>query len=183
MAKQPTLASVIKRAWALKAEGRHSEGEDLLKAQAPAVNDNVKGLLSLAEAFRNVAHDYNALGYQGRLSRDYFNGQAFNCLERAAQLQPNDVDLALRVARVADQIQLTAAAYNHTRRALRMDNANVVAWTLLSKLLNRSGQQATAEICRRNAALIQSGQADAIDISAMEDMGRGSWGNPRLRGG
>jgi len=182
MAKQPTLQSVIKQAWALKADGQHKEGEDLLIAQTTAVNDDVKGLKTLAQAFRDVAQDYNALGYDGRPSRNYFNGQAFDCLERAARLEPNDAKLALSVAKMADQIKLSAAAFNHTRRVLTLDNTNADAWTLLSKLLNSTGQKMTAEKCSRNAALIRSSQKDAIDMSAMMDTGRPGSGTPRPRG-
>lgn len=161
------VRKVAKAAWALKAEGRHIEGEDLLLDFADGDRRTSGELISLATVFKEVAADYDAAGLDARQSRDFYSRKAFDCLEKASLNKPDDIKLALGAAEAADKVRLTAAAFRHTRRVLELDGKNTEAWTLLSKLYQLTGAYSDSLQCRINAANIRAGNPDRVNNEVM----------------
>lgn len=177
-----TTNALIKQAWKLKSEGRDKEAEDLLIDFARAAKGGAEVQVALARTFHKFADHAAIQGSQsGQNVKRFMDGEAFDSLEHASKLAPNDAALALETAQAAKRYNFVAASFDHVRRSLNLDKSNSDAWLLLSELLFSRSDWQVAEECRRNAARLNAGLADQLNLKAMEPTVRPKGPRPTRR--
>lgn len=162
MTTETAIQASIREAWFLKSEDRHREATDLLIDHARADNVSVKDLVSLAETFNAFAKDYQSAGASAARTRKFCLGEAFDCLERATELEKTNPEVALKAALAAFDYDLSARSFRYVRRSLSAAPHNPDAWDLLARLHFKAGESLKVQLCRRNAALIRSGNPQAV---------------------
>ncbi|MBU6234688.1 MAG: hypothetical protein KGQ41_02490 [Alphaproteobacteria bacterium] len=163
------IKRVLDRARAMQHERMFVEATDLLIHHDSRTDLGADDLMALGDAFNDFATDYRASRGR-RVSAEFFKAgrypfllnKAMICYKRASALALNDETAALKVVKIAMQLNMPASGFDYARKAVRINPLSVDGWTYLAILHDLNSETLRAELCRANAGVAATGKADGL---------------------